>query len=765
MTTASSSTAQISWEYLMPKRIERAGRYVRESDGRLVEGTTTMESQTKVVNEYCESQRYICEPHHEWREAISSVEVPYMDRKALIDMLAAAKRKEFDVLVVSEIRAISRRQVEVLVIYDMLQKYGVRLETVKERFGEDAMSKAILSLRAMFTEIEVEQSKMRMMRGRADRIAIGQAPNCHPYAAYGYCFIDTEKEVKGAYILDHTIIYVDEAGNEWTPYKVVCFIFKLFQSGESIKKICRILNDLKIPPPRPPKKRTQEEAFWQSGTLFGMLKNPIYCGEVWTNKSTKKTGASGKKISVFRPHDEWIRLPDAPAIVTKEQWDAIQQQMHINKEESMRNNKHDRSEVGLLRAGYAICGICGCKLRIAPPPRDHSGIGLYACQNSTEDTTGKQRHRVQMSVLVVDAEVKSLIRELLQDPNWIREHVAALRESQKKDEPVISKEDIQTTVENVKLSIRRLYKLAEYATDDDTIAELAEQMNGLERRKRAAEYLLYDMDEDVEKEGELEAEIQRFERWAEAVRPKLTDPNYEPEYQELRLVVRVLGIRATIYPTQGDWPFRCDIVATVPEIAKKLDCFNACGSAMPTSSEAKRIRRRTIYNGSSPASTIRASQYRLASGSEPRNDLCRAGIVSKCCSPFLSYSNARCCMTSSTSASVIVRCPASPCSLCKLPCAASSSTLRAVRASPLAKTAIASKASSAMKRCIAPKPRFSSVSARRRILCTCSSVSPLRVNTRQRDRSAALTSKLGFSVVAPISVTTPRSTCGSTASC
>src|SRR5437763_12117756 len=123
------------------------------------------------------------------------------------------------------------------------------------------MSKAILSLRAMFTEIEVEQSKMRMMRGRADRIAIGQAPNCHPYAAYGYCFINTEKEVKGAYIFDHTIIYVDDAGNQWSPYKVVCFIFKSFQSGESIKKICRILNDLRIPPPRPPKKRTQDEAF------------------------------------------------------------------------------------------------------------------------------------------------------------------------------------------------------------------------------------------------------------------------------------------------------------------------------------------------------------------------------------------------------------------------------------------------------------------------------------------------------------------------
>jgi DNA invertase Pin-like site-specific DNA recombinase len=576
----------------MPHRRERAGRYVRESDERLVAGTTTMESGLKAVNQYCESQRYICEPQHEWKEAISSVEVPYLERQALLAMLAAAKRREFDVLVVPEIRAISRRQVEVLVIYDMLQKYGVRLETVKEKFGEDAMSKAILSLRAMFVEIEVEQSKMRMMRGRADRIAIGGAPNSHPFAAYGYSFINTEKEIKGAYVFNHTVIFVDAAGNEWSPYKVVVFIFKLFMAGESIKKICRTLNDLKIPPPRTPKKR--EEPYWQTGTIFGMLKNPIYCGENYANKYTKKKGPSGKKISVFRPREEWIRLPDAPAIVTREQWDAIQEQLKVNREESMRNNKHDRSEVGLLRAGYVFCGICGCKMRVAPPPRDHSGIGLYACQNSIEDTTGKQRHRAQMSVLVVDAEVRKLIREVLQDEQWIREQVKELREQNKKEEPVISKEDIQATIEGIKTSLRRLYKLAEYATDDDTIAELAEQMNGLEQQKRKAEYLLYGLDDTDEREAELEKEILRFEAWAEEVRPKLTDPTYEPSYQELRLAIRILGIKAIIYPTIGNWPFRCALDITVPKVLEKLDCVMADGSAMPTSSEAKRIRRRTI---------------------------------------------------------------------------------------------------------------------------------------------------------------------------
>ncbi|MGH2481084.1 MAG: hypothetical protein ACRDHW_15620, partial [Ktedonobacteraceae bacterium] len=60
-----SSTTRMSWEYLMPHKRERAGRFMRESDERLVVGTTTMESQIKAVNAYCDAQGYICEPEHE----------------------------------------------------------------------------------------------------------------------------------------------------------------------------------------------------------------------------------------------------------------------------------------------------------------------------------------------------------------------------------------------------------------------------------------------------------------------------------------------------------------------------------------------------------------------------------------------------------------------------------------------------------------------------------------------------------------------------
>src|SRR5205807_7702950 len=107
------STVPASWEYLMPKRKERMAGYIRESDPSLAD-STTIESQAKAVRLYAEKEGYIYDlAVYEYREAISAYIVPYMERPQLLKLLEAAKRKEFDVLVVSEVRALSRRQVEV----------------------------------------------------------------------------------------------------------------------------------------------------------------------------------------------------------------------------------------------------------------------------------------------------------------------------------------------------------------------------------------------------------------------------------------------------------------------------------------------------------------------------------------------------------------------------------------------------------------------------------------------------------------------------
>ena len=67
----------------------------------------------------------------------------------------------------------------------------------------------------------------------------------------------------------------------------------------------------------------------------------------------------------------------------------------------------------------------------------------------------------------------------------------------------------------------------------------------------------------------------------------LYDPGheYQPTYQELRLAVRIIGIRALIYPTKGDYEFRWQIFATVPEVLKKVDCV-MIGPLLKSSSAA-----------------------------------------------------------------------------------------------------------------------------------------------------------------------------------
>src|SRR5229473_1996833 len=107
MPEATSSTAQFSWEYLMPKRKERMAGYIRESDPTLAD-STTIDSQAKAIRLYGEKEGYSYDiAVHEFREAISAYSVPYFERPRLMEMLKAAQRHEFDVLVITEVRALS----------------------------------------------------------------------------------------------------------------------------------------------------------------------------------------------------------------------------------------------------------------------------------------------------------------------------------------------------------------------------------------------------------------------------------------------------------------------------------------------------------------------------------------------------------------------------------------------------------------------------------------------------------------------------------
>src|SRR6266700_576466 len=568
--TTTQGTAQISWEYLMSKRRERMASYIRESDISLAD-STTIESQAKACREYGQKQGYAFNIQaHEFKEAVSGYAVSYTERPKLLKMLEAAKRHEFDVLIVSEIRALGRKQVEIFVIYDQLQKYGIRLETIAEKFEDSAMGRLILSLRAAFSEIEHDQILLRLERGRQDRVEIGKALNGHSQPGYGHVFIDTARETNAAYALDLTVVHVDETGREWTPVQVIRYMRDRVLQGMSVRSIALRLTQLGIPNPEAGRMRKGKpiDKQWSWSTVYRILTDTRIMGGGYGNKYRS---VDGKQVKQSREQQILLTAGTAPPILSEEEFTAIQQQLQRNREESARNNKYiEQTERGLFRAGYCICGICKNRmsLRYHPPHRYKTNpYPQYICRKKTGPTDILHNHTTTVSQHLLDASGWKYAMTVICNPSLVRERVALYRQQ---NTVVIDWDAVERAIAALQQQILNLFSLAKNATDDDTIARLGQVLNDLEGQKQQAQRMLYDVEETEEESEKLEAEIVRFEEWAERVRPVLGNPDYVPSYEEKRLAIRILGLQAIIYPVEGGWPFRLQFELAPPEIMKLL---------------------------------------------------------------------------------------------------------------------------------------------------------------------------------------------------
>ncbi|HEU5383645.1 MAG TPA: recombinase family protein [Ktedonobacteraceae bacterium] len=576
-----SSTTRVSWEYLMPKRRERALLYIRESDLTLALDSTTVESAKNALLAHAAKKNYEVSPDDIHVETISGYHTYYFERPELMKALRKAERHEVDVFLVTEIRAVSRRGAgETAVIYNILQNGNVRLETLTEAFEQTPVGELVLSFRATYARLEREQSYVRMQRGKRDRIEIGNAPP-NGRCAYGFILVDNEKETSAEYRFNTTIIHVDANGEEWSEIKVRKYILDEVYNGVTLHAVTRRLNDLLIPAPGKPYKH-KDKAYWRVSTVRNMIAQTINYGEVYVNKWKRlpDTGGSGKHNKLVKcPQEEWTRLNCVvPTLISKERHEVIMRKLQDNRSESLRNNQHT-DELGLLRSGYIFCGICGTRMSVKYPSSNGTNRGLkppfYRCiRQGGKAVDVIHNHLTTISMKSIENIVKDKIVEALLHPSQVREQVAEIR---KQNRPVISQEEIETAINEIRKKMQNLYRLAENATDDETIAHIAERMNELEGQKREVERLHYVLEDNAEETAAIEEELQKFEAWAEQVKPALSDRAYldTASYEELRLAIKILGVRVTIYPLSGDYPFRWDVKMTVPGVLGKMNIVSS----------------------------------------------------------------------------------------------------------------------------------------------------------------------------------------------
>lgn len=228
---------------------------------------------------------------------------------------------------------------------------------------------------------------------------------------------------------------------------------------------------------------------------------------------------------------------------------------------ALRSNKHPNT-LGILRAGFCRCGICNGSMFVNIPKVIGKHQPQYMCRTKGHNTT--------ISVSILDKFAWECITEVIQNPDWIRAHVTELMPEVK---PPVDVDLVGQTIADIDAQMSNLFSLAQHATTaQKTIDSLGMMMQTLEKQKFEAEALLFDASDEEKERLALEAEIEGFEVWAEKARESVDDQDWTPMYEEKRNAVRALGVVATVYPVNGDHPFRYKIDITVPEIMKKITC-------------------------------------------------------------------------------------------------------------------------------------------------------------------------------------------------
>jgi site-specific DNA recombinase len=155
-----------------------------------------------------------------------------------------------------------------------------------------------------------------------------------------------------------------------------------------------------------------------------MVRNPIYTGDAragrFHRERVKGHGSKGWRHTRIDAADA-LPLPGvAPALVSPELAACVIDRLAVNKQESIRNNRHP--EAALLRGGYAVCGYCGGHLQAIT----HRTNGtFYRCNQTNRDAHGCPGFSMQAHLL--DAAIWQGVHERLLDPELIAAELKRLQ--------------------------------------------------------------------------------------------------------------------------------------------------------------------------------------------------------------------------------------------------------------------------------------------------------------------------------------------------
>lgn len=217
--------------------------------------------------------------------------------------------------------------------------------------------------RAKAAKEESEKIGERSQRGKKARARAGKVV-INTVASYGY---DYDKEAGMLVIVEeqaeivrqiyHWYVYGDENGKRL--------------GGQ---KIANKLTEMRVPTKHDIdgyRKDKKGYGFWGRSSVMKILRQETYCGVWYYNRRQAGDTPTRRR---WKDKKDWIAV-DVPAIVSRELWEAAQNQGKKNTTKSSRNTKRQ-----YLMQGIMFCATCGYQFMCRADYRKHDeGLGYYPC--------------------------------------------------------------------------------------------------------------------------------------------------------------------------------------------------------------------------------------------------------------------------------------------------------------------------------------------------------------------------------------------------
>lgn len=427
-------------------------------------------------------------------EAQSGAKADRVDYQALLE---AAKRKEFDVIVIDEISRLWRDQEEQARAVKLLGYHGVDILGVSDGVNtQNGGHRLLMSIRGAMNEEARQEIGWRTHRGQEGQARKGLRAGGK---VYGYRNVRVDDGVK---------LEVDMEQAEW-----VRWIFERFSEGWGAHRIATELNRLGVPPPGAGWNRKRRQCLgWAQGAIlgdakrgFGVLRNPLYNGvHVWNRTKRIINPETGARRHELRPESEVVKI-EAPElrIVSQSLWDQVQsrlRQRQLKSEQGCRGAKSSGGRgpkypfSGLLR-----CGVCGGRYVMV---NDRN----YGCSNHRERGGHVCSNGLVVKRSIVESRILDGVKHDLVTPEAMerfRKKVAELRvrSAKKKRAESVSglvgraEREIKNIVEAVKAGRHSPTLLEELARLESERERLQTQLQSEASRQEGVTRLLPRLDE------------------------------------------------------------------------------------------------------------------------------------------------------------------------------------------------------------------------------------------------------------------------------